>query len=514
MAETSSSLAQTRRLPWGLIWTALAIFLAALDQTVVITVLPDIVIKTLQLAPEEALGQGMWVITGYLLGYTAAMPLLGRVADAYGHRRLFLISLAIFAAGSVGCALAGSVPSLVAWRIIQAIGGGAVLPIGLAIAMDEVGAENRAMALGVIGAAGEAGGVLGPAYGGLISKLQIGDIDGWRWVFWLNLPLVALLASAIVRTLPDRRGTNGRVDYIGGGLLALSLTALTVALSRSLGSLAVDPALSQAGVDQFAVEWTSPLTLVQLAVALGAFIGFIWWERRTSTPLIDLRTFKIPAFSAANLTNLLVGMALIVGMVNVPFLVGTVLGGDALAGGLMLMRMTAMIPLGAVLGGFAMRRMSGRSVAALGMVITAAGFVLLGFWPADVGQLRATVDLVLTGLGFGLVIPPLSAAAIGSVDRESMGTAAGLLNALRMVGITLGIAALASWSLTQRTALMAVIDFPAAMADGTLAAKTAAVELQVYHTTFFAAAAICLLALVPIWWLPRERAAVDAPLIA
>jgi len=362
----------------------------------------------------------------------------------------------------------------------------------------------------VIGAAGEAGGVLGPAYGGLIAKIQLGAVDGWRWVFWLNLPLVALLAFAIWRTLPDRRGTRGRVDYVGGGLLALALTALTVALSRSLGSLAVDPALSQAGVDQFAVEWTSPLTLVQLAVALGAFGGFIWWERRTSTPLIDLRTFKIPAFSAANLTNLMVGMALIVGMVNVPFLVGTVLGGDALAGGLMLMRMTAMIPLGAVIGGFMMRRISGRSVAALGMVITAIGFVLLGFWPANVGQLRATIDLVLTGLGFGLVIPPLSAAAIGSVDRESMGTAAGLLNALRMVGITLGIAALASWSLTQRTALQAKVDFQAADAM----AQFAAAELQVYHTTFFAAAAVCLLALIPIWWLPRERAAVDAPLIA
>jgi EmrB/QacA subfamily drug resistance transporter len=509
MAETSSSLAQTRRLPWGLIWTALAIFLAALDQTVVITVLPEVV-KTLQLTADEALGQGIWVITGYLLGYTVAMPLLGRVADAYGHRRLFFAALAVFVAGSVGCALAGSVSSLVGWRIIQAIGGGAVLPIGLAIAMDEVSPENRATALGVIGAAGEAGGVLGPAYGGLIAKIQLGGIDGWRWVFWLNLPLVALLALAIWRTLPNRPGTRGRVDYIGGGLLALALTALTIALSRSLGSLAVDPALAQAGVDQFAVKWTSPLTLVELALALGAFIGFIWWERRARTPLIDLRTFKIPAFSAANLTNLMVGMALIVGMVNVPFLVGTVLGGDALAGGLMLMRMTAMIPVGAVLGGFVMRRISGRSVAALGMIVTAIGFILLGFWPADVGQLRATIDLVLTGLGFGLVIPPLSAAAIGSVDRESMGTAAGLLNALRMVGITLGIAALASWSLTQRTALQARVDFQAADA----AAQFAAAELQVYHTTFFAAAAVCLLALLPIWWLPRERAAVDAPLIA
>ncbi|MBA3468957.1 MAG: MFS transporter [Herpetosiphonaceae bacterium] len=509
----ASSISPTRRVPWGLVWTALAIFLAALDQTVVITVLPEVA-SSLNLSVDQALQQGIWVITGYLLGYTVALPLLGRVADVYGHRRLFFISLLIFAAGSIGCAMSGQITTLVAWRIVQAIGGGAVLPIGLAIAMEEVAERNRATALGVIGAAGEAGGVLGPAYGGLISRIRIGDIPGWHWVFWLNLPLIALLMVGLYRTLPRRAGVGGRVDYIGGGLLGLSLTALTVALARSLGSLAVDPALAQAGVDQFAVDWTSPQTLALLGVTVGAFIGFIWWERRTPQPLINLSAFKIPAFSAANLTNLLVGMALIVGMVNIPFLVGTVLLRDALAGGLMLIRMTAMIPIGAVLGGLLMRRISGRTVAALGMIITALGYGLLGFWPADVGEIRATVDLVLTGLGFGLVIPPLSAAAIGAVDRGSMGTAAGLLNALRMVGITLGVSALASWSLTRRISLLATIDFTQATADGTLAAQLANAELQVYHSTFFAAAAICLLALVPILWLPRERAAVDAPLIA
>ena len=505
--------AQPRRISWGLVWTALAIFLAALDQTVVITVLPEVA-SSLNLTPDEALQQGIWVITGYLLGYTVAMPLLGRIADVYGHRLLFMISLVVFAVGSVGCAMSNTIEALVAWRIIQAIGGGAVLPIGLAIAMDEVSSASYATALGIMGAAGEAGGVLGPAYGGIVSKIKIGDIAGWHWVFWINLPLVAILMVGIWRTLPKREGTRGHVDYIGGGLLALSLTALTVALSRSLGSLAVDPALAQAGVEQYAVNWTSPFTLGLLAVTVISFGGFLWWERRTTAPLIDLKTFKIPAFSAANFTNVLVGMALIVGMVNVPFLVGTVLGGDALAGGLMLMRMTMMIPLGAVVGGMMMRRLSARAVAAIGMITTAIGFVLLGFWPADVGQFRATIDLMLTGLGFGLVIPALSAAAIGAVDHNSMGTAAGLLNALRMVGITLGVAALASWSVTRRTALLAKIDFTKATADGTLTDLLKQAELQVYHSTFFAAAVVCLLTLIPIWWLPRERGRADAPLIA
>ncbi|HEY1014518.1 MAG TPA: MFS transporter [Herpetosiphonaceae bacterium] len=513
MADQTLARGETRRIPWSLVITALAIFLAALDQTVVITILPRMA-DSLGLTVENALQQGIWIVTGYLLGYTAVMPLLGKVADVHGHRRLFAASLAIFALGSIGCALADDIVTLVGWRIIQAIGGGAVLPIGLAIAMDEVSELNRATALGVMGAAGEAGGVLGPAYGGLVSQLQIGDIDGWRWVFWLNLPLSALLAWGLYRTLKPRPGTGGKVDYVGGGLLAASLTALTVALSRSLGSIAVEPGMIQGNEEQFAVQWTSPLTLSLLGLALAAFIGFIVWERRAKPPLIDLRTFRVPAFSAANFTNVLVGAALIVAMVNIPFLVGTVLGGDALAGGLMLMRMTALIPIGSVLGGLLMRRLAGRTVAALALVVTAVGFVLLAGWPADVGQLRATIDLMVTGLGFGLIIPALSAGAIGAVSRDQMGTAAGLLNALRMVGVTLGVAALASWSVSRRIVLQRAIDYPAAIQDGTLGAKIAIAELQLYHETFYAAAVICLLALIPIWWLPRQRGEIDAPLFA
>ena len=502
-----------RRISWGLVVTALTIFLAALDQTVIITVLPEVV-YSLNLTIDEAFGQGIWVITGYLLGYTVAMPLLGRVADVYGHRRLFALSMLIFGVGSIGCALAGSVPTLVAWRIIQAIGGGAVLPIGLAIAMDQVKPINHATALGLLGAAGEAGGVLGPAYGGIVARINLLGIDGWRWVFWLNIPLLAVLLVALYRTLPEHQGSRTRIDYVGGLLLGVALTTLTIALSRSLGSLAVDPALTEAGVEQFAVDWTSPQTLLLLGLSLASLIGFVLWERRVHAPLIDIRTFRIAAFSAANATNLLVGAALIIGMVNVPFFASTVLGMDSLGSGLLLIRLTVMIPIGAVIGGLLMRRISGRTVAALGMLLTALGFWRLSTWPLEIGAWQSTVDLLLTGSGFGLVLPALSAAAIGSVDHHSMGTAAGLLNTIRMIGITLGIAALASWSLTQRTALLAKIDFSAANAAGTLTEEIIKAELAVYHATFLAGALICLLALVPIWWLPKEPGPVDAPLFA
>jgi EmrB/QacA subfamily drug resistance transporter len=432
--------------PAGLVLVALGIFLAALDQTVIVTALPGGMLSDLSISDQE-LDRGLWIITGYLLGYTVAMPLLGRIADVYGLRRVFIAALLLFGVASAGCALAESLEVLVGWRVVQAIGGGAVLPIGMAIAIDQA-RGNGATALGFIGAAAEAGGVLGPAWGGLIASHP--DL-GWRWIFWVNLPLAALLAAGVYLTLRASRPERGQVDYVGGGLLAGALTGLTIALSRSVGSAVagVDPVETE----RYAVSWTAPGTLLLLGGALVAFLAFLWWERRFSHPLIELSSFRRPAFAGANATNFLVGVALIVAMVNIPFLENSVRGGDAFSGGLLLMRLTVMIPVGAALGGLAMRRVAGRIVTIVGLLISATGFWLLGGWGVDVANLQATLDLLLTGLGFGLVIAPLGAAAIGSVGRDRMTTAAALLTVLRLVGMTIGIAVLASWSLAQKNVL-------------------------------------------------------------
>lgn len=489
---------------WGLIIAALGIFLAALDQTVIVTALPGMA-ADLNITDQE-LDKAFWIVTGYLLGYTAAMPLLGRVADIYGLQRIYIASLLLFGVASIGCAMAESLWTLVGWRIAQAIGGGAVLPIGMAIAVAQSKGEG-ATALGFIGAAAEAGGVLGPAYGGLITNLL-----GWRWIFWLNLPLAALICVGLYLTMRAIPRERGRIDYAGGALLAASLTMLTVALSRSVGSsvAGVDPA--QAG--SFAVEWTAPGTLALLFGAAATFAGFLWWERRASAPLIELAAFRRPAFSGANTANFLVGAALIVAMVNIPFLENTVREGDPLSGGLLLMRLTAMIPVGAIVGGLLMRRVAGRSVAVLGLLVSAAGFWLLSNWTVDVSDLHATIDLLLTGLGFGLVIAPLGAAAIGAVGRERMTTAAALLTVMRLVGMTIGIAVLASWSLAKKTVYFAEIgrSIPLSQREE-LAAAIQQATLLIYTQSFRMAALLCLLAIIPALFLPRTRAHERAPLL-
>ena len=195
-----SSAVSLSGLPWLTVaLVCLGVFLAALDQTVVVTVLPQVMLD-MKVAPTE-LDRAAWIVTGYLLGYTMAIPLTARLADVYGHARLFRAALLLFAAGSVLVALSPNLPWLVASRVVQALGGGATIPIGMALVTSNLPVARRALGVGIIGAAAEAGVVLGSLYGGAITAL----LD-WRWVFWLNLPLVAFFLSAFRANTQRRAG--------------------------------------------------------------------------------------------------------------------------------------------------------------------------------------------------------------------------------------------------------------------------------------------------------------------
>lgn len=195
----------------------LGIFLAAVDQTVVVTVLPDIIDSLEGGFSSSGVERAGWIVTAYLLGYAAVLPLMGRVADRHGHRRTYLLSLSVFAAGSVLCALSWSLFGLVGFRALQAAGGGVLVPISMAVVGHRFPLNRRALALGVIGAAGEAGAVLGPLYGSLL-----GQYIGWRAIFYLNLPLVLIIFWLVRRFVSESPRYDIRVDYRSGVLLALA----------------------------------------------------------------------------------------------------------------------------------------------------------------------------------------------------------------------------------------------------------------------------------------------------
>ena len=527
-----------------------AVFLTALDQTVVVTALPKI-ITDLQITPEQ-LDRAAWIVSGYLLGYVIAMPFMGRVSDMFGRRRIFLICLGIFGFGSLLCGLAPilgqqidisflqhiginvaapgdfsdptainpSLVWLVAARFVQAAGGGAMIPVAMAIAGDFYGEKQRALALGLIGMVTEAGGVLGPLYGAIIVQIL-----GWQAIFFLNLPIVAILAFFIWRLIPPVETTarvthgRGRIDFLGALLLGAALICLSLGLSQEAATSTI--AVSSSGSNQTLIQnnlWLIGASIVLMATFIAVevhreqrWVAARLEEKNSQSgskerhvlPMVELSLFKRWPFSASALVSLLVGAALIIAMVNIPLFIATVLGGQPIDSGLALLRLTALIPLGAISGGWLCARITCRLTAILGLIFTATGFWLMHLWPIQVNWLQITISTVIGGFGFGLVIAPIATTAINAVSNRQMGMGSSVVTVLRMVGMILGLALLTSWGLGRFHDLLLAFKPPANvipfsdMYNKALAQYAIFAAHEVFTSISLAAAFICLIAIIP-----------------
>jgi EmrB/QacA subfamily drug resistance transporter len=487
----------------------IAVFFTALDQTVVVTALPQI-ITDLHI-PITRLDHAAWIISAYLLGFVVVMPLMGRVSDIYGRRRIFLLCLTIFGLGSILCGIAPilgnmldlsflsifqidtSSPGLIlliAARLFQAIGGGAIVPVAMAIASDFYGSERRGLALGIIGAVTEGGGALGPIYGALIVQHF-----GWQYIFYLNVPVVIALIVAAWLIIPKGRRLHEGIDWIGALLLGLALTCLSLGLAQQGTSLGPTS-------DGSSTAQNNPIALAMAAIFL---IAFVLVERKVRWPVVDLTMFRRIPFSASSLTSLLVGAALIIAMADIPIFVDTVLRGSALDSGLALMRLTVMIPVGALLGGWLCSRVTCRVTGILGLCFTAAGFFLMSRWPAHVDWNQVTISTITAGFGFGLVIAPIGTTALNAARVRQAGMGSAIVTALRMVGMILGLAALTSWALAYFKQLAAT--YPSLPTSATAAQFTQWSQgyanhlIQAAHTVytsvFFTSMILCLIAIIP-----------------
>jgi MFS family permease len=514
-----------------------AVFLTALDQTVVVTALPSIT-TDLQI-PLQQLDRAAWVISAYLLGYVIAMPLMGRVSDLYGRRRVFVICLSIFGVASLFCGLATILGNtvditflqhlginvaapgssgdasvlqpglvwLIAARFVQAAGGGAIIPVAMAVAGDYYGDRQRALALGLVGMVTETGGVLGPLYGAAIVQAY-----SWHMIFYLNLPLVIILIVLIVLWLKPRLAitpavkTSRRIDLPGTLLLGASLICLSLGLSQEavVGTAALSSTNSAAPVQN------NPVLITIAIVLFLAFVGFeIFSERRvrrvsaSTLPIVEPSLFWRRAFSASSVVSLLVGAALIIAMADIPLYIATVQNGSALDSGLALLRLTVMIPVGAVIGGWLCSRITCRLTALLGLFAAAIGFWLMHLWSITVSLNEMTTGTLICGFGFGLVIAPISTSAINAVRAHQMGMAASVVTVLRMVGMILGLAALTSWGLGRFYDVVNSFKAPAGMtpfspAFASYEAHVATVAAHdVFTSIFLMAGVLCLVALLP-----------------
>jgi MFS family permease len=411
------------------LWLVLAVvgagvFFGTFDQTVVVTILPNM-IDGLGL-PAAKFGEATWIVNGYLLGYAVALPAVGSLADAYGHLRLFIICIAIFALGSAAVALAPNLEILVAARAFQAIGGGGVLPVAMAIAAAVLPSRRRPLALGALAATNNASSLLGPLWGAAL----VGAV-GWRGVFWLNIPLilpVALLLPWLVREAAGGRRTG--VDWAGALLLATAIGGATLALTD---------------------DGANPRPLViSLALGLAAVVAavlFVRHELGCIRPMLQLRSFRERPFAAAMLMYFLIGGALIVALVDVPLMRNVLYHGSALQGGLDLMRLLLLLPAGGVVGGFLCLRAGRRGTALLGLALAIAGFLLMRAWPAAPSGRDLWLALGLIGFGLGLCDAPIVSTVIETARVSERATASAMLLILWVCGMITGLALLGTQGL-------------------------------------------------------------------
>ena len=486
------------------------VVVAALDLTVIAPILPAVLVD-LRVNTAEA-DRYVWIVSGYLLAYTLTIPLMGRLSDIVGRRATFLSALGVFLAGSAACAAADTLPAIVAARVVQGFGGGAMVPVAMAVVGDLLPPARRAGALGIVAAADTLGWVLGPLWGAAIEQLT-GD---WRWIFLLNLP-IGLAAGAVLVLRWHDAPLGGRqrmaLDLPGALLLAIGLLGLSLGLSVGAEPMPGGGSRALGAAPNPLAAYRLPLVVVGV-VALALLVVV---ERRARDPLIPLGIFRERLFAAANGTNFLIGAALMVAMVNVPLLTALLVeeARVSIVSAELLGAFSLAMGVGALVGGRVAERFGYAGVTLAGLLIAAAGFWRMSGWSNTLEMTRMGLDLAVTGVGVGLVIAPIAAAAINAARRSDLGIASGLVIVMRLLGMTLGISALTAWGVSRLnealTNLPPVVQQPGeSLADYLARQQEVAVQqaipatIDVIRDTFGAAALICLLAILPTLFLSRH----------
>jgi len=507
----SARLASPRAILWAV---GFSVFVAADDLTVVSTMLRPI-IGDLGLVLPDGLDDAAWIVNAYLIAFIAVMPIAGRISDVIGRRRTFLMAYAIFLVGTIWIPLSDSLGTLLVGRVLTAIGGGAMVPIALAVVGDVYPVARRARALGTLGAIETLGWVWGPLYGAMLVRFL-----SWRWQFWLNVPLAVIGAAAVWWALAehDRPDRDTRIDWLGAGLLTTALVSLNLAL---LGSAEVQ---SVQGLDELTgnggtdLRWLYPL-------ALAAGVGFVWQQRRRRasgrTALIDAALFRGRNVRVALIVNFVVGAALVIAMVDVPLFVNAVeidLERSAVVAGWVLSALTAAMALLSYVGGRVTERTWYGPPILLGLVAATVAYTLMGLtWGGDTPYPVLALQLALLGGGIGLTVAPTTSVVVDHAEPDARGAAAAVVMVVRMIGLSVGLSALTAWGLARFNALRSEIDLPPITDPGFQSALNDATErltAQSIADTFLASAAALGAGLLLCLLLLRrsESAPLEAPM--
>lgn len=506
----------------------LGVLLVGIELFITAVALPRIF---LDLSGWDELRRASWIITAYLIAYIAAMPLAGRAADRYGLPRLMIIALLVFSVGSLLCGAAQTLEQLVLGRAIQGAGAGGILPLATAGASHLYSGHARSRALGFIGGATFLGMAIGPVLGAAVLEyLQLRDalasvgiwggtaVDmlepGWRWVFYVTVPLALLAMVYIWAASPDWKVEPGtsKMDAVGAVLFSIALTSGLLAITL-IGDEPVT------GV---------PVIPVAALVAIVAGAAAVWRMLHTSEPFLDLRLFANRVFSGAVLVSLLTGYALATAIVGMAAFIDRVRFAGPEEQGLVLGPMALFMAIGAFGSGFIMRRFDATAVTLVGLGAGVIGLLWLSTTRIDTELAVPVAALSLFGLGLGLTVTPRSMAAVEAAGRAAFGAASAAVTVARMAGMAIGMAVLTAFGTTRIDSVTTALydqEFRDAILPPELVGEPLADPLvldaiehwasaeaaEVLGSLFVVAAIVLLIAAIPAWLMREQSGHEPAP---
>jgi EmrB/QacA subfamily drug resistance transporter len=417
-------------------WQALALvcvafFMTVLDVSIVNVALPSIG-RSLHFS-ETGL---QWVITAYAITFGGFLLLGGRAADILGRRRIFLVGVALFSAASLVCGLAGSAGVLIAARAVQGLGAAIVSPATLSIITTtfEEGAE-RNKALGIWGAMGGSGAAAGVLFGGILTKYL-----GWEWIFFVNVPVGALVLVLAPRIVRESRAPGERqgFDVTGASLVTSGIALLVYAISK-------------APVD----GWGNGKTIGLLIGATALLAAFVVWETRIENPIMPLSIFRIRTLAGANIVGLLLGASIFADFFLLTLYVQNVLHYSALKTGVTFLATAGTVVLVSALAQWLTTRIGPRPVMALGLALNTGGLIWYAQIPVHGSYTRDLLGgYLMFGFGLALAFIPVSIAALAGVGPRDAGLASGLLNTAQQVGGAIGVAIASTVAVSRTTHLL------------------------------------------------------------
>jgi EmrB/QacA subfamily drug resistance transporter len=453
------------------VWLISSVVILGMGMSILDTTIVNVALATLGRELHSTISQIQWVVTGYMLALAAVIPLSGWAAERFGPRRMYLISLVLFTAGSMLCGISTSTTELIIFRVVQGVGGGMLMPLGMMMMAGAAGPKRMGRVMSIVSMPMMLAPILGPTIGGLIV-----DNASWRWIFYVNVPIGVIAVIAAARFLPHPKAAGARpLDFRGLALMALGLPLLTYGLAE-VGSTG---------------GFSSVKVILPILAGLALVGAFILHALRVPNPLLNLRLYKRPTFWTASSATFFLGAALFGGMILLPLYWPHIRGESVLDAGLLMAPQGLGMALVMPAAGRLTDRIGGGPLAVVGVTVTTLATIPFGMIGAHTSIVWLSCAMLVRGMGIGLSFMPVMTAAFAALDKSELPDATPQLNVVQRVGGSLG------------TAVLAVVLQRALAGAHTLSAAAAG-----YGTAFWVSGALTALGIFPaIVLLKAERTA-------